>query len=496
MRKTLAILLMMSTSLVPTLAQRVLTLDSCRALALRNNKQLQAARVKQDVAANTRKAARTNFLPKVDAIGGYELMSKEISLLNDDQKQALSNLGTIVTTNLGNSLPGMLTNMAQQGLITPQQAQAFGQVAQAQMPTVAQSLNAAGNDIRHAFRTNNRNMFGAAVMLRQPIYMGGAITAGNRMAEINEELTAHATANAEQNTLYSVDETYWLVVSLEQKNRLADNFVNLLHKLDADVQKMINEGVATRADGLKVAVKVNEAEMQQTQAADGLALAKMLLCQQCGLPIESDIKVEENHELANLTASVAPVPDGEIDLSAREELKMLQNAIEISTQATKMARAAALPQLALTGGYMLTNPNVYNGYANKFGGVWNVGVLLRVPVWNWQETAYKVRASKALTHIASLELEEARELMELQVNQNRFKVKEADKKYAIALKNVEKADENLRCANLGFNEGVLTATEVMEAQTAWLQAQTQRIDAEIDRHLSRSALNKSLGIKL
>ena len=361
MRKTLAILLMMSTSLVPTLAQRVLTLDSCRALALRNNKQLQAARVKQDVAANTRKAARTNFLPKVDAIGGYELMSKEVSLLNDDQKQALSNLGTIVTTNLGNSLPGMLTNMAQQGLITPQQAQAFGQVAQAQMPTVAQSLNAAGNDIRHAFRTNNRNMFGAAVMLRQPIYMGGAITAGNRMAEINEELTAHATANAEQNTLYSVDETYWLVVSLEQKNRLADNFVNLLHKLDADVQKMINEGVATRADGLKVAVKVNEAEMQQTQAADGLALAKMLLCQQCGLPIESDIKVEENHELANLTASVAPVPDGEIDLSAREELKMLQNAIEISTQATKMARAAALPQLALTGGYMLPNPNVYNG---------------------------------------------------------------------------------------------------------------------------------------
>ena len=72
----------------------------------------------------------------------------------------------------------------------------------------------------------------------------------------------------------------------------------------------------------------------------------------------------------------------------------------------------------------------------------------------------------------------------------------SDKKYAIALKNVEKADENLRCANLGFNEGVLTATEVMEAQTAWLQAQTQRIDAEIDRHLSRSALNKSLGIKL
>jgi len=74
-------------------------------------------------------------------------------------------------------------------------------------------------------------------------------------------------------------------------------------------------------------------------------------------------------------------------------------------------------------------------------------------------------------------------------------VTEADKKYAIALKNIEKAEENLRCANLGFSEGVLTATEVMEAQTAWLQAQTQRIDADIDRQLSRSALNKAIGIK-
>ena len=194
-------------------------------------------------------------------------MSKEISLLNNDQKTALNNLGTTITTKLGESLPGMLTSMAQQGAITPQQAQAFGQIGAQQLPALAQSLNEAGSEIRKAFRTNNRNMFGAAIMLRQPIYMGGAITAANRMADINEQLAAHTTANVEQNTLYNIEETFWLVVSLKQKNELADNFVNLLHKLDSDVQKMIGEGVATKADGLKVAVKVNEAEMQQMQAA-------------------------------------------------------------------------------------------------------------------------------------------------------------------------------------------------------------------------------------
>lgn len=476
---------------VTAAAQQMLTLDSCRALALRNNKQLQAARMKQDVAANARKAARTSYLPKVDAVGGYELLSREISLLSTDQQAALANLGTTLTGRIGGTLPDLLTAMAQQGLISPQQAQGLGQMASAQMPAIAQALNAAGNDIRKAFRTNNRNIFGATVMLRQPLYMGGAITAGNRMADINEQLTAHATALSEQNTLYNIDETYWLVVSLEQKNRLADSFVQLVRKLDDDVQKMIAEGVATRADGLKVSVKVNEAEMQQTQAADGLALAKMLLCQQCGLPIESDIQVDADRTPTVQAGDVAPRQELQ-----REELKMLQNAVEMSEQATKMARAAALPQIALTGGYAVSNPNVFNGYENKFGGMWNVGVLLRVPVWNWQETAYKVRAAKASTTIATLEMEEARELMELQVNQNRFKVKEADKRYASALKNVEKAEENLRCANLGFNEGVLTATEVMEAQTAWLQAQTQRIDAEIDRQLSRTALNKAIGLKL
>ena len=157
-------------------------------------------------------------------------------------------------------------------------------------------------------------------------------------------------------------------------------------------------------------------------------------------------------------------------------------------------RAAYLPQVAVVGGYMLTNPNVYNGFEKRFSGVWNIGLMVRVPIWNWQEGAYKVRATRAATSIANLELDEARELIELQVSQEQFKVKEANKKYGMSLKNVEKAEENLRCANLGFAEGVMSATEVMEAQTAWLQAQTQKIDAEIDVRLTQVGLKKALGV--
>ena len=147
----------------------------------------------------------------------------------------------------------------------------------------------------------------------------------------------------------------------------------------------------------------------------------------------------------------------------------------------------------MTGGYVVTNPSMVNSFERKFRGLWNVGVLVRVPLWNWGDVMYKVRASKGATSIATLERQEARELIELQVNQNTFRVTEANKKLTMAKTNIQRADENLRTANLGFREGVITPTVVMEAQTAWLQAQSQKIDAEIDVKLSQVDLQKSLG---
>lgn len=493
MRKLLVIYLLAGI-ITPAAAQRTLSLDSCRAMALRNNKQLSVAKLKQEVALNTRKAAKTKYLPKVDLLGGYEWTSQEVSLLKDSQKDMLGNLGTTASSALGEKATNILGTLAQQGMITPQQAQALGNFMGSQIAPLAQTINGFGQGITDAFRTDTRNIFAAAVMLRQPIYMGGAITAANRMAEINEQLSANSFNAANQNTLYTIDQTYWTVVSLRQKERLAKSFLELVKKLDSDVHKMIQEGVATRADGLKVDVKVNEAEMAVTQVENGLSLAKMLLCQLCGLPVSDEITLaDENTD--NLSASAASAQfNMETAMSNRPELKMLENAVEISEQTTKLVRAAFLPQVALTGGYMVMNPNPFNGFEKEFSGVFNVGVLVRVPVWNWFEGAYKVRASKAATTMANLELDDAREKIELQVNQSSFKVKEANKRLAMAMKNAERAEENLRCANLGFKEGVMQSTEVMEAQTAWLQAHTQKIDAAIDVRLSQISLNKALGI--
>ena len=484
----------MMACMLPASAQRVLTLDSCRAMALRNNKQLNAARLQKDVTYNARKSARTQYLPKLDAVGGYQYYSKEISLLNNSQKGALSNLGTNALTNVGSSLEQMLTGLVQQGAMTPQSAQQLGQLFQLVNGPIGQKGNEIGTLIKDAFRTNTHNIWGGAVMVRQPVFMGGAIIAANRIADINEQLADNSIDLTRQSTLYNIDQAYWTVVSLRQKKQLAESYRNLVKKLDDDVKKMIKEGVATRAEGLKVDVKVNQADMQITQVDNGLSLAKMLLCQLCGLGPDDNVTLaDENSESLSLIYSV-PTSNNDSIMNDRPELRMLQNTVDISKQNTKLVRAAFLPHVALTGGYLISNPNVFNGFERKFSGVWNVGVTVQVPVWNWFEGTYKVRASKAATGIAMMELSDAREKVQLQVTQSRYKLNEAQKRLAMARKNIKSAEENLRCANIGFKEGVMETTDVMAAQTAWQEAQSQKIDAEVEVKLAQVGLNKALGI--
>ena len=475
-------------------AQQLLSLDSCRAMAIRNNKQLSISRLKQEVARNTRKAVRTKYLPKIDVLGGYEYTSKEISLLSDEQKLGLNNIGNKANGMIGNEVTPIISSLTQQGIITPEQASHLGNFISHFGSSMGEVLNHAGHKIVDAFETDTRNMFMASVMLKQPIYMGGGIIAANRMAKINEELTRNGAEATRQNTIYDIDLAYWTVISLKHKQKLSHSYLDLVRKLDDDVAKMIREGVATRADGLRVNVKVNEAEMTVTQVDNGLSLAKMYLCQLCGLPLDSDITLEDESRDNIITENIQQDADVQTAISNRPELKMLENAVGISEQSTKITRAAYLPQVALTAGYTTTNPNIYNGFENKFSGVWNVGVIVRIPVWNWFESEYKVKSSKIATSIARLELNEAQEKVELQVSQSKFKIDEASRRLSMANKNIISAEENLRSANLGFKEGVMQTTDVMEAQTAWLQAQSQKIDAEIDVKLSQINLRKALGI--
>lgn len=412
--------------------QRVLTLDSCRAMALRNNRQMGVARVKQEVNANLRRSARTQYLPKVNAMGTYQYMSKSVSLLNDGQKASLPQIGTAVGASLKQNMAGTLSQLPTQTI------QALGQMGLTpevisgmsgqQIDGLANALNGVGQGLVDALDMDTRNIWAGGITVTQPVFMGGAIVAANKMADINEEMAANALEAKQQSTLFNIDHAYWQVVSLHHKKVLAESYVELVRKLKSDVQKMIDKGVATKGDGLSVGVRVNEAEIALMEAEDGLALSKMLLCQLCGLPVDENITLaDESQEHIDPISSISPMSP-----INRPELKLLQNTVDLSRQTTNMLKAGNLPQVLLTGGYAVSNPNMFNGFEKKFGGFWNVGVMVRVPVWNWGDVKYKVRASKGATTMADLELAEARETIELQVSQSQFRVNEACKKLEMA----------------------------------------------------------------
>ncbi len=486
MRKTLLYILALGLLSCSALqAQRTLTLDECRRLALDNNKELAISRTNKDAAYYTRKAAETNYLPKVSATAAYVHTGREISLLNREQKKVLNTAGTRLT---GSAAEAAQTILQQY----PDLAPLLGG-AQNALTAIGQTLNGMGHDLVNAFKSDSRNLTGGAVLLTQPLYMGGKIRAYDKITHYLEDVADYQLRADEQEVLLETDQAYWQLVSLRHKYELALKYRATLQQLDDDVQKMLREGVATRAQELQVAVRLNEADMLITKVEDGMVLSRMLLCQLCGLPLEEDVRAadEQTADLAVDTASVQA--DTQAALRQRPELQQLERAADIRDQQVKLTRADFLPQLAAMGGYMMSNPNLYDGLQHRFGGTWSVGLTLKAPIWNWGEGKYKVRAAQAEARMARYRLDDAREKVELQVTQDAYRVNEANKKLRMAKKNMEKAEENLRVANLGYREGVMTMTEVLSAESAWLDAHSEKIDAEVDVMITRATLSKHTG---
>lgn len=433
---------------------RVLNLDSCRELAVENNKALSEAEAQKQSAYYNRKSAFTNYLPKVSATGIYMHIGKELSLLSDEQKTTLSGIGTSLS-----------------------------------MP----ELNAVGAGLVDALRTDTRNMSGAAVMLTQPIYMGGKIRAYNKIAKYAEAIASDKYALQYQELIVAVDETYWNIVALSARKRLAESYRNLVGTLDSDVAQLIDVGFATKADGLSVKVKVNEANVAIIQVNNGIEILKMKLCQLCGLSLDTPITLaDENMESVGAHEWVADEYDDSWE--NRPELSALGSAVKIHEEKKKIARAEFLPNVVLTGGYFASNPSVFNSFEKKFKGTWNVSVAVNIPLLTWGDRSYKEKAARAEAATVKFEFEETKEKVELQVSQCRQRVVEAREKYAAAMSSQAEADENLRYANLGLKEGVIPVSNVIEAQTAWLSARTLLITSDIDMRLANVYLRKSLGI--
>ncbi|MBQ3605296.1 MAG: TolC family protein [Muribaculaceae bacterium] len=458
--------------------QGAVSLDSCRAMALRNNKQMLINVTRIEGAEYQREVARATYFPSIDFVGGYTYNQKELSIFDSDQmlpvKTFNSATGSYEFAIAKNPITGEPIT-SPDGRPVPQEV--------ALIP-------------KEAMTYNTHNLFFGALTLTQPVYMGGKIKALNRITEYSTQMAEMQHQRDAEDIIYNVDVAYWQVVSLDAKERLAESYVSLLDTLSRNVKAMWREGVATRSDTLMVRVKLNQAQVDLSKVKDMLSLSRMALAQLCGLPIDSPLRlVDENRQ--DILSATTLSPQG-YDLQQvydrRNDMRQLELGAKMAQQQSKIEFASMLPNVALIGAYSFSNPNMFNGFKRNFDGNFSVGVMVTVPLWHSGGNYYKYKAAQTNETIMQLNIADAKDKIALQVRQASFKAQEAVKTYKMTLENLASAKENLRQAQIGFREGVMTIDNVMEAQTAWLKANSECLDAQIEVQLCNTYLLKVLGL--
>lgn len=473
-------------------AQQVLTLDECRQMAVENNNSLKTAQQKIKVAGYDRNIALANYFPKITATGTYMYTSRDWKLIDDDKAAEIQNAGTTLQNDVTDK---MMQIMSDKDVMTKYMTDAaFKKLIDGLQTTdIATPINAIGQHITEALTLDMHNLCGAVVSVQQPVFMGGKIVASNQMAKYAEELAKSQYDAEHAQVLADIEQAYWQIVSIAAKKNLAENYADLLRQMGKDVDALVAEGFATPSDALTIKVKMNEAEMLYTKATNGLALAKMLLCKECGLPLDSEITLADETLDAIPVPQMSPVISDEEVYAARPEIKSLDLAKKIYDKKVAVVRADGLPTVAVMANYAVTNPNVFNGFQNKFGGFFSAGVLVNVPIFHGTEAIQKTRKAKAEAALTQYRLDDAKEMISLQVAQLRQQEGEALEKLTMAESNLENAEENLRVATAGWNEGMIASNVVLQAQTAWLQAHSEYIETGVELQMCAVNLAKAEG---
>ena len=248
---------------------------------------------------------------------------------------------------------------------------------------------------------------------------------------------------------------------------------------------LVESGLATQSDLLKVKQKRGEAELKRLQARNGLQLSRMALCQLCGLGLDEPIELDES----GLDEAVLhdTVSDYRQTVGNRPELRMLENATKIAESNAKIIAAGLQPNIVAQANYVYSNLSADNGLSSDWRGkgFFTAGIAVNIPIAH-ADDIYRLKAAKHSVRAAQLKVDETRELLELQVVQANQRVLEAQQKVAMTRLAVKNSEEVLRLAQESFKAGMIPVSELMQAETAWMAACTDKIDAEIEAKVTES----------
>lgn len=425
-------------------AQQPISLSECRSLALENNKTLKQSEVKYLEAEAKQKQARTAYLPKIDGSASASIMP------NIDNVQ----------------IPAMDLNVSDGNGNHTGDVVAFPGLT---------------------LQTENLKIYSGSVAMQIPIYMGGAIRYANKMADKGVEIAQQAHELQADQVIFKTDEAYWHLTAFKEQMKVVNKYYEMLDSLEQQMNDMYELGLTPKSEKLKVTVQKNQAQLNLLRAQNGYKLMKMNLCQIIGLDINTDIDVSaplnEEPEILLMQNSVVSA------MQNRNELKMLEGQVGISELQKKSVSSEYRPQLGAQISYGYNEiPNLYDGDFNT-----TAGASLSIPIVHWREKKHKKDVVRFQTQQAQLQLDQSRELVELEVQKNMIQVNEAFESIVLAQKSKAEAIETLDEVSASFDAGLNTTTDVLNAQASWLSANANLLDALASYEISKTAYYKAVG---
>ena len=339
----------------------------------------------------------------------------------------------------------------------------------------------------------------AGVQLTQPIYAGGKITAGNRLARIGKEAAGEQLRLTRSEVIARADDSYWTYVSVRAKVEMVEQFVSMIDTLLQQTGEAVDAGIATESDLLRIRAKQSEMDYQLRKARNGADLCRMALCSVIGFDMDSPIEVSDT---VPESVFMGDIPT---DISRRPEVRLLQLGVDVKRQQARMALGDFLPTVGVSLGYnyygnfMLkgmaeVTEGVYMPYKQEYKNGIGVGLLsVSIPLFHWGEGAMKVRKARREVENARLEEVENTRLMTLEARQAAINLEDGARLVSAAEVALEQAQESLRVERNRYDVAMGSLTELLDAQTQWYQSRSNLIEARTQFQINLTEYRRAVG---
>lgn len=344
-----------------------------------------------------------------------------------------------------------------------------------------------------------RGAYMAGLQIMQPVYVGGKITAGRRLAEIGRQVSAEKLRLTKAEVIADADNAYWTYIAVRSKVEMMNRFIAMMDTLFSQTTTAVEIGMAMGNDLLRIESKRSELVYQREKAVNGEKLCRMALCNTIGVDLNTEIAVTAT--LPDWTAQVDLVTD----ISQRPELQMLEMQVKASEQQVKMTRADFLPTVGLSLGYTYYGNMKLKGAVDIGGGnympftqeyrdgIFMGALSVQIPLFHWGEGNKKIKRARYEVENARLGLEQNRNLMELEAQQAAGNLSDGKNMIQTATLALKQAEENLRVMQNRYDESMAPLTDLLDAQTQWHQAQSNHIEALTQYQIYLTAWLKANG---